>query len=770
MRLCERRDKGVPFDDANDPPTFDPLPQIRMTWGRHADRGREARVGGDPYLPVPNGPTAFGAIGRPIGQNRVLAEPVRRSRPSTAGSVVSGVFLFVTFVVYMASGLACVVWGGSSPPDEGDGLEKRSRALCLSSHRREHHAEVRVAVGTPRRTLRLLVRPDVARLCTRCGASPDFAGDGPAITLFLPDVLHSRSIVCSGPETTPIAGGDSSGEGCADVAILERWIDGRLHNVLLPIRFRFGAQYLASLDALQLGFDGEIVLCRGVRYAMSHRQFCAWAPSVDDDGGGFDGAACTDGLSATLHVPLAIQPDDDRPDSDAVLRTDAKSVSDYAPTSVSSVAALWTQCQSAAVVDVFPARAANVAAWTLVDDGSVVALLGSNEPMRQIMEAVSMGGGGCKEAHELRGTASARAVHRTMCASRGVASECDGERAVLALASTSNRRVEIAVAEETACVRLGDSIEDATQPWHESASQSWLRLVLMLLAAAIMWIRRDGAVDSVDATFVECVDATVRSAHRRRLPDDALARASIVVHTTGTVDAQTTLLSLVAVVARLVLGILSLSPMRTDGHLRVSVSEIVGASLSALHWIALYGGGVLPPVRWLRTSGIRPALGGSSALVDITCAIMLSFANPPVRSDISDFGVVGRLLTSVLLTVGCLVRCMLGAACAGLLASLSGAPERAGTAKGPNVVAAASLVALFWIVQSATIAILVADLLATPFAYDLSRTSLGTFEFPAASVYVAVSAAAASRMTANALGIARRVSDLQSESEVKRER
>ena len=164
----------------------------------------------------------------------------------------------------------------------------------------------------------------------------------------------------------------------------------------------------------------------------------------------------------------------------------------------------------------------------------------------------------------------------------------------------------------------------------------------------------------------------------------------------------------------------------------------------------------LPSARSLKDAGLRPSLGGSSAIVDVTCATMMAFATTPLRGDVSSFDVIARLLTAVLLCVACVSRCLLSAACSGALTQCRFGVHAMCSA---NVVALS--VASFWWLQAASIAIVIADLFATPVSIDWARESTGSPQLTAMLLFVSASLISAPRLTANAVAITAGVEEVE---------
>jgi hypothetical protein len=547
-------------------------------------------------------------------------------------------------------------------------------------------------------------------------------------------LLHSSSLVC-----------DADSTACADVAIVIRWHGTESHNELRPLRFLYGAQHLAGPEASHLGLDGELTLCRGVSYALSARQLCAVPAAALGPPRACAGLAASTVPRPTLGATAVV-------DVFVTSACDLRSAGGV----WAAVPAADARCSACdAVVEVFPAAASVASAWLTFSYLHMYDTTGSDSvgAMRTAVEA----GGDCA-AHEDPAVRAAREKFNVACAARRLTGATEGTACVhgasVGAARVSGHRVRATVgADGGACfVATADPslhANAASGPYGQPAGspttgEAWLRLLLMVFAAAIVWVRRDDTMENADRLFVRCVQIAVEGASR----------------TIVDVDAQTRVLGLAAAVARLALAVASAAGMAADGQGRVVATECVAASLSIAHWFVLYGGQWVPAVRLLKDAGLRPALGGSSAIVDVTCATMMAFATTPLRGDVDSFDVVARLLTAVLLSVACVSRCLLSAACSGALTQSRFGP---GALCSANTLA--MCIAAFWWFQAASIAVVIADLFAAPVSVDWARESTGPPRPIAMLLFVAASVIAAPRLTANAVAITAGVEEDEEDAE-----
>lgn len=685
----------------------------------------------------------------------------------------------LALTVYLAAGVVCLTTSQNFPP-RGT-AEALAGATCLEAYHEPHYAVVRIFMGTPARAYRLLVRPDTSM---RCGISDtSFV----PITIINGEALHSRSASCGilherdlvttadAPDTQadPPPDVDSLEDEdpdpapthrCVDVAIVNQWVaagttrdaarDARQRRRLKPIAFSFGASQLAGSEALDLGLDGEIYLCRSSWYALSARELCAWDPvgSPSGSGGppeGLRGESAYAECSGHGRLPVERTGDGMAYNgfgaSPAALRA-AGSVWAATP-AAHEACGVDTSAADSALATLFPgAGFVYQTFWAqssahVVDDVAAV----DQTHFEDFRAAVEVGGA-CA-ALQTSAVVKARAAFELSCASKALidgwgrarTEHCTASHALsVPYSRVATHRLEMRIdADGRGCFL---AIEDRTLASVASAGagggasdagMAWTKLLCVILAAAIMWSRREDSTDRADAIFGRCVDMLLGT-HALRVYD---------------FDRQTMLLGLLAALTRIVLAAAMYEGLSSDRLGRVALTELVIGTLAIVHWFVLYMGEMLPPLGWIKVNGLRPTLGGSSAIVDVSCATMLAFSAPPVRVDRSTFDVVARLLTAVLIAITCISRTFLSAACAGLLAR-----SGRGYAVAISVTAAS-----FWVLQAASVAVVLVDLFAVPTSIDWTRARTGERWLAATVLFLGATLGSAPRLTANAVLIAKRM-------------
>ena len=122
------------------------------------------------------------------------------------------------------------------------------------------------------------------------------------------------------------------------------------------------------------------------------------------------------------------------------------------------------------------------------------------------------------------------------------------------------------------------------------------------------------------------------------------------------------LIGFVAVMARMSVSIWRVISLAGDNQLRAPLVQTVASALSLCQWVIRYF------VLERQCEAPLTKLGGSTALLDATSAVLLAFAQPPLLvSSAGRFDPTARLLTALLITTMTLQRCLFAAACCGLL-------------------------------------------------------------------------------------------------------
>ena len=280
----------------------------------------------------------------------------------------------------------------------------------------------------------------------------------------------------------------------------------------------------------------------------------------------------------------------------------------------------------------------------------------------------------------------------------------------------------------------------------EGGAAMWLSLIklgLMTLAAAVTWIRAGKGTASLDRLFMYCL---------------RMAYCPVLEQQTGneteyTVVWEDAVVGFAAIAARTAVAIWRTLSLAVDGQIRAPLAQLVAAVLSLVQWVLRYF------VLDRHCEAPLTKLGGSTALVDATTAVMLGFAEPPLFvSSVSRFDPTARLLTALLISTMTLHRCLFATSCCGLLWAvatddvrkparvppinmvrvLPGAVGAAGTDRFAAEYVPYVLFALVaWLLQTCSVAILLADVFCVPLAHSASRSIAGGWGELAMVIFVA---------------------------------
>jgi hypothetical protein len=247
----------------------------------------------------------------------------------------------------------------------------------------------------------------------------------------------------------------------------------------------------------------------------------------------------------------------------------------------------------------------------------------------------------------------------------------------------------------------------------------------MTLAAAVTWIRAGKGTAALDRLFIYCL----RMVHCPTLEQ----KSAEIDYTAVWEDAA---VGLIAIAARLATAIWRTITLSVDGQTRAPVAQIVASVLSLAQWALRY---------FVLDRGCEAPLtklGGSTALVDATTAVMLGFSQAPLFvSSINRFDPTARLLTALLITTMTIHRCLFATACVGLLYGVStDDASQKGSRFSREYVAIVLFALVAWLLQAASVAILLADVFAVPLAHSISRGYAGGWLEVAVAVYMGISA------------------------------
>lgn len=628
------------------------------------------------------------------------AAAVQKARVNSWTSFFAGGAFVATVVTYLAVGLVCI----HLAPEATTRLGQRTmpaNTTCLRVTRHTNYATADITLGSPPRLLNVLLRLDVVK-----------ESDATALRLFSNRVAESASVACEGAICTDGALVHPSGPGSDQV-----------QNV---IQFEYTNPVTESSTygtAVTIGLDGELTLKHGHDYYLTATHIC-WGPNgpiADSDPEYAFQASVRNGVLVANATLLS---------QNLVFKG-----------SPASVAGTGDTCETGVQeVRLFPGAAGDEATWLGLASKRAYEVSPSGVKDRRTVVEV---GTECAANHSAYQRANS--LYELDC--RNQYSSCENypslpyrraasAQLMLHIGDDAEQSLVYASSDErlVSLPKLGDT--------GYAMGLSLLKLSLMTLAAAVTWIRAAKSMSSVDRLFMHCV----RMTHCPGLLPRTLDAAVVF---------EDALIGLVAVGARLGVSAWRLSGLWDDGQGRAAIAQIVAAGLSLGQLLVRY----LMLKRECETPLTK--LGGSTALVDATCAVMMGFAEPPLLvGAIGRFDPTARLLTAMLVSTMTLQRCLFATACCGLLFATASEdvqkpvvvppplfiapgeqPPRRGSGFDVAYVPIIFLGLGAWILQTASVAILMADVFCIPLAYSMTRSFACGWQEVAMAIFTATAAA-----------------------------
>ena len=613
----------------------------------------------------------------------------------------------LAMICYLVTGMVCIGFA----PEATDTFDEHSipdTALCMRVSRHTNYASVDVAIGTPPSMLNLLLRLDSV-----------YDRNSTSMRLFSNRVAESDTVSCEGTV-------------CTDAALVHP--EGPASpQVVAVVQFEYTNPTTESLTygtAVTMHLDGEFALKQGNDYYLTTTHLC-WAPS---DATGMHSEAEPDPADHEGAVPARVV--------NGLLKADAAGLEQTLTmrNTPSGIAQINNACVGGVgEVALFPGAASDEATWL----GLASKRAYENSPdgvddRRAIVEV----GTSCASNYTLY--ERAYSLYQLDCLSAYVS--CDTNPSV-PFRRVASDQLRLHIPDDgTDVAYVFTSPDDRLEalPKLETGGHamwlSFVKLGLMTLAAAVTWIRAAKTTSSHDRLFMYCV----RMAHCPVLDAEPVDR--IVIW-------EDAVIGLAAVVARIAVAVWRTVTLSVDGQLRAPFAQLLAGVLSFAQWVLRYF------VLDRKCEAPLTKLGGSTALIDATCAVMLGFAEPPLFvSSVSRFDPTARLLTALLITTMTLQRCLFSTACCGLLWAVAsddarkpvdissmrmfpGATGAAATDRfAPEYIPYVLFALLAWLLQTCSVAVLLADVFCVPLAHSMSRSIAGGWTEIAMAIFMATAA------------------------------
>ncbi len=636
--------------------------------------------------------------------------PLRAAKLPKSAGLYGGCCLGLGVLSFVIAGLVAVATtpkaaaavGAYAVPDD---------ATCLRVTRHANHVETALVLGTPPLGFQLLVRLDQIVEATDTTAP---------LRLFSSKVVESQTARCSNGVCTDVAlvQHDGPARGQSRVIVQYQYTNSNTES----------NNYEYDRPGLTLELDGELSLTTGMDYFLTASHLC-WTPAEDEEvyHALAEDAIETFGALRGYAVPTAT-----RLGVVGIVATNTSFV-DAAPSlSKSPVAKAYRNkhCPNASLgtsgaMALFPGAAASEAAWlTLTDTGLYDSSPEGVEERRRVVEV----GRVCAAAH--KEYERALGLYQLDCQFSWA--NCKDEPS-LTFRRVADSEIRIYVSDQSNLIYVW-SVPSARlttlprlQSHDEANGHAVFRLLLMLLAAAVIWIRAEKAASS----NTELLLSTIRSAwcdFAER--GDPLHEASIW---------EDAFIGAVAIGARIYVVVWQWDSLVEDNQLRMLVFQVIGCACSVMHFGARYA--TIASERADEPADSPLILfGGSTALVDAPSAIMLAFAEAPLLvTSLGRFNPTARLLTSLLLVIVSFQRMLFAAASCGILftARYNRICNHAHIGKISYLFFLGSA-CVNWLVQLSALGVLVVDAFVMPLRFSVARGIVGEWAVGGVAIFLAV--------------------------------
>ena len=591
--------------------------------------------------------------------------------PTTYSSFLSGASFLVAIVAYFISGVVSV----GNPPEPTTSFGPHiipSNATCSRITRHTTHIILELSVGQPSSVVHALIRLD---------SVVDF--NDTSLRLFSSRVAESQTVRCN----------DSL---CSDVFLLHTSgpTNGQTKEV---VKFEYISPSVERLSygiGASIGLGGEFSLKQGFQYWITATHLC-WK-EIDKQSVLYS----ENSVNAFTKDKLIFAEKEELLKSESLGSTPAVEAMLECEWNLSHIA-------------LFPAQASDETRWLGLS--SQLAYETAPEGVDDRREVVEVGK---KCAEFIPKFYRPLSLYNLDC--NNAYSICREEPSIPFRRAATDQMMLYIPKDKSENIKIftekDSRLESLPQLESTSDTSRWLSLLklsLMLLAAAVVWVRAAKSTSSVSFLVMHCI----RASYCGLLPS-----ASKISNVAVLEDA---VIGLMAIVARLGVTLWRMSStLILDGQSRVLVVQLVASGVSFFLWVVRYF--ILE--RDCETPLTK--LGGSTALIDATTAVMIGFSEPPLFvSSVERFDPTARLLTALLISTVTSHRCLFSTACCGMLASVISNEDRAKASETFDKAFMKYVGAAFagWLVQTVSVAVLMVDLFCVPMAHSMVRGQASTW-------------------------------------------
>ena len=626
----------------------------------------------------------------------------RPQRMATAAALAFG----LAIVGCAFSGIWCIQFMARAT-ERVAGYSIPKGADCLRVYRSADYVTTTILTGTPLAEVEVLVRFDKVSL------------DDTGLTnlrLFSSRIAESHSVSCAGSL-------------CQDVAIMQlAGPNEKMTRTVINFEYTNPIQEaIAGSTAVSLGLGGELYLAPGQDYYLTATHLCydALTASLSDLESESEGVA----LVASV-------------DAQGLLRTNAADIPKVAPFLESPVYKAYAEehCSNLVNVALFPGQASQEELWLGLGSTRLYEFSGSGIAKRRAVVEV---GRTCAATHSEY--ERAYSLFELDCQAYTVPCET---YPTIPFRRMARSQMRIAVSNTNGALVWAeeDARLNALPKFSETDDAVWLsvlKLLVMLLTAGIVWIRSAKTSSSAAWLYLHSLRAALGSVagsaeedekneteqDKKDKKDEDKEDKENKEEEDRVSSMEDAVIGLVAIGARYGIAQWRIVSLTLDGNERVCISELVAAGASLVHWCLRY----LVLARDLEYPLTK--IGGSTAVVDASCAVMLAFSEPPLLvSSVGRFDPTARLLTALLISLTTWHRCIYASAsCA-----VRWAAARDNPACGPAYAFVAFLGTLLWVMQSVSVGIVLSDSFAVPSAFSMARAEAGNFVYVAQAIFLTI--------------------------------
>jgi hypothetical protein len=281
--------------------------------------------------------------------------------------------------------------------------------------------------------------------------------------------------------------------------------------------------------------------------------------------------------------------------------------------------------------------------------------------------------------------------------------------------ATRRMRIDVPLdGKGTIIAEKAESLKDIKQPYPDALSSAVARLLVLLLTAAVVFVRGSQNATSSRWLLNNVIDA-LRCRHA--YSDDITPQNSISRYDTMDVITDA-LISVAAWASRLFVLIYDASSFVADGQAVAVGYQILGLVCSALHFGLRYN----QSLNKKREAPIT-TLGGPMSVIDVTSAVLMLFSEPPLLgSDGGRFAAIGRLLIGLLISLSVCTRICFSAA---MVATMAISATNGNRKELVCHKAILSISACLWLLQAVATSGSLALLFVNPAAIALARSQTG---------------------------------------------